>query len=204
MSSATTNLTARTVAHRVPADHPAPTPRCGRLTGKTALVTGGNSGIGLATAEAFLLEGARVMVFGRTAATLASSLRRLQATAAAGGTDPADVVVTQADVAQLAELDRVMELAQRSFGHLDVLFVNAGITSFAAFDEATEQEFDAIFNVNVKGAYFTVQKALPLLHRGASVILNASINALIGMPKTSIYSASKPRSAPSRAPCRPT
>lgn len=172
-------------------EQPRPSPRSGRLTGKTALITGGNSGIGLATAEAFVLEGARVLIIGRSPATLAASYRRLEATAALAGRNPADVLFTQADVSRFADMDRVMDLARREFGHLDVLFVNAGIANFAALDDATEAQFDAIFDVNVKGAYFTIQKALPLLARGASVILNASINASVGMPKTSIYSASK-------------
>jgi NAD(P)-dependent dehydrogenase (short-subunit alcohol dehydrogenase family) len=190
MSCATPSLPAA-VADHLPADRPASPPRSGRLTGKTALITGGNSGIGLATAEAFVTEGARVLIVGRDRASLAASLARLQAIASAGGRDPADVASTQADVAQLAHLDRVMNQAQRSFGHLDVLFVNAGIASFGALDQATEQEFDAVFDINVKGAYFTVQKALPLLRQGASVILNSSINASVGMPNTSIYSATK-------------
>lgn len=190
-SAMTSYATTSLGADHEPIDHPGPAPRTGRLTGKTALITGGNSGIGFATAEAFVLEGARVLIVGRSAATLAASFRRLQATAALAGRDPADVMFTQADVSQFADMDRVMALARREIGQLDVLFVNAGIASFAALDEATEEQFDAVFDINVKGAYFTIQKALPLLARGASVILNASINASVGMPKTSIYSASK-------------
>ena len=191
MSSGSSCFTVGADADDFTTAQPTPCPPAGRLAGKTALITGGNSGIGLATAEAFVREGARVMITGRSAATLASAMSTLQGTAASRGRDAADVVSIQADVSRLTELDRVMELAQRTWDHLDVLFVNAGIASFAAFDQATEDEFDTIFDVNVKGAYFTVQKALPLLAPGASVIFNASINASVGMPRTSIYSASK-------------
>jgi NAD(P)-dependent dehydrogenase (short-subunit alcohol dehydrogenase family) len=161
-------------------------PRPGRLAGKVALVTGGNSGIGLATAEAFLAEGARVAISGRDQATLDAAAAALGADASGGA-----VLAVRADVADAAALDRLFDAVRARFGRLDVLFVNAGVGEFAPLEQASEAHFDRIFDANVKGAYFTVQKALPLLAPGASVILNGSINGLIGMPGTSVYAASK-------------
>ncbi len=157
-----------------------------RLAGKIALITGGNSGIGRATAEEFLRAGARVAVTGRDAGTLQSAVAELGQLAL-----PKDLVTLRADVTVAEDLDRVMSEVRRSFGRLDVLFVNAGIGQFVPVAEATEQHFDRIFDTNVKGAYFTIQKALPLLTRGASIILNGSISGLIGMPGSSVYAASK-------------
>jgi len=158
----------------------------GRLAGKIALITGGNSGIGLATAEEFLRAGARVAITGRDAETLQSAAAALGELAL-----PRDIVTLRADVTVAEDLDRVMSEVRRSFGRLDVLFVNAGIGQFAPVAEATQEHFDRVFDTNVKGAYFTIQKALPLLTRGASIILNGSINGLIGMPGSSVYAASK-------------
>jgi len=157
-----------------------------RLAGKIALITGGNSGIGLATAEEFLRAGAQVAITGRDATTLRSAAADLGELAA-----PDHLVAVRADVTVAQELDHVMSEVRRSFGRLDVLFVNAGIGQFLPIAEATEEHFDRIFDTNVKGAYFTVQKALPLLTRGASIILNSSIAGLIGMPNNSVYAASK-------------
>ena len=157
-----------------------------RLAGKIALITGGNSGIGRATAEEFLRAGARVAITGRDADTLQSAAAELGELAL-----PGDLVTLRADVSVTEDLDRVMSEVRRSFGRLDVLFVNAGIGQFVPVAQATEEHFDRIFDTNVKGAYFTIQKALPLLTRGASIILNGSINGLIGMPGSSVYSASK-------------
>ena len=174
-----------TTAATIPATIPAgATSR--RLAGKIALITGGNSGIGRATAEEFLRAGARVAITGRDAETLQSAAAELGELAL-----PRDLVALQADVTVAEDLDRVMSEVRRSFGRLDVLFVNAGIAEFVPFDGATEEHFDRIFDTNVKGAYFTIQKALPLLAPGASIILTGSISGLIGMPGSSVYAASK-------------
>lgn len=157
-----------------------------RLEDKVALITGGNSGIGLATAEEFLRAGARVVITGRDPATLQAATAQLDALAA-----PDRLAAVRADVTDARQVDHVMDEVRGRFGRLDVLFVNAGIGEFVPFADATEQHFDRIFDTNVKGAFFTVQKALPLLAPGASVILNSSISGLLGMPATSVYSASK-------------
>src|SRR2546426_1117458 len=149
-------------------------------------LTGGNSGIGLATAEEFLRAGAQVAITGRDATTLRSAAADLGELAA-----PDQLVALRADVTVAQELDHVMSEVRRNFGRLDVLFVNAGIGEFLPIAEATEEHFDRIFDTNVKGAYFTIQKALPLLTRGASIILNSSIAGLLGMPNNSVYAASK-------------
>jgi NAD(P)-dependent dehydrogenase (short-subunit alcohol dehydrogenase family) len=158
----------------------------GRLAGKIALITGGNSGIGLATAEEFLKAGASVVITGRDPATLRGAVAQLD------GLAPADrLAAVQSDVTVGEQLDRVMDEVRRRYHRLDVLFVNAGIAEFVPFDEATEEHFGRIFDTNVKGAYFTIQKALPLLAPGASIILTGSISGLIGMPGSSVYAASK-------------
>ena len=157
-----------------------PSPR-GRLAGKVALITGGNSGIGLATAEAFLAGGARVAIGGRDRATLG---------AAAVALGP-DALVVQVDVTDAAQRTRLIDTVRERFGRLDVLFVNAGVAQFSPIDLSNEAHFDYVFDINVKGAYFTVQQALPLLAAGASVILNGSISGSIGRPHASVYSASK-------------
>lgn len=157
-----------------------------RLAGKVALITGGNSGIGLATAEEFLRAGAQVAITGRDVSTLQSATAQLGELAA-----PKHLIAVRADVTVGKDLDHVMSEVRRTFGRLDVLFVNAGIAEFLPLAEATEEHFDRIFDTNVKGAYFTVQKALPLLSRGASIILTSSISGMIGMPASSVYAASK-------------
>lgn len=153
----------------------------GKLSGKVALVTGGSSGIGLATARRFVEEGARVYITGRREAELA----------AAAGSIGAGVTAVRGDVSDLADLDRLYARIGEEQGRLDVVFANAGLGEFAPLGEVTEAHFDKIFGVNVKGLVFTVQKALPLLPDGASVILNASIVSVKGMPNFSVYSASK-------------
>src|SRR5207245_5806379 len=122
---------------------------------------------------------------GRDATTLESAAAELGELAA-----PQDLIALRGDVTVPAELDHVMSEVRR-FGRLDILFVNAGIGQFLPIAEATEEHFDRIFDTNVKGAYFTIQKALPLLTRGASIILNSSIAGLLGMPNNSVYAASK-------------
>lgn len=151
------------------------------LEGKVALVTGGNSGIGLATARAFHANGARVVISGRDRETLEAVARQLGH----------DVLVVQADITRLSEIDRLMTQAHETFGNLDILFVNAGIFKGAPLEEVDEDAFNEMMNANFKGAYFTVQKALPLLNESASIIFNGSVNALTGIADSSLYTANK-------------
>ncbi len=152
-----------------------------KLEGKVAVITGGNSGIGLATAKEFALEGAKIVISGRDEKTLA------QAKSEIGG----DVLAIQTDVAQLSDIDKLYAAVKERFGKIDVLFVNAGIGIFKPLEAVTEEDFDLQMNVNLKGAYFTIQKAVPLLNDDASIILTTSIAAHVGMPNMSIYAASK-------------
>ena len=152
-----------------------------RLEGKVAVVTGGNSGIGRATAREFSEQGARVVISGRDQQTLDEAKREI------GG----DVLTVKADVSDLADTDRLFAVVKEKFGKVDVLFVNAGVGKFAPLEAVTEEFFDEIMDINFKGAYFTIQKALPFLNDNASIILNTSINAHIGMPNSSVYAASK-------------
>lgn len=153
----------------------------GRLTGKVALVTGANSGIGLAIAKRFVAEGARVFMTGRRQQALD------KAVAEVGG----DARGVQGDVSNLADLDRLYATIKEEAGVIDVLVANAGGGEFAALGNITEAHFDKTFAINVKGTLFTVQKALPLLKDGASVILTGSTAAVTGIPAFSVYSASK-------------
>jgi len=153
----------------------------GKLEGKVAVITGGNSGIGLATAREFKEQGARVVITGRDQQTLD------EAKQAIGG----DVLALRSDTSNLAEIEDLFAVIKETLGKIDVLFVNAGIGKFAPVEAVTEELFDSIMDTNFKGAYFTIQKALPLLNDNASVILNTSINAHIGMPNSSVYAASK-------------
>ena len=152
-----------------------------KLDGKIALITGGTSGIGLATAKQFAAEGAYVFITGRREAELASAVRDIGR----------NVTGVQGDVASLNDLDRLFAQIKREKGHLDILFANAGIAKYAPIGTITEEFFDTIFDINVKGVLFTVQKALPLLSDGGSIILNASIVASKGLPANSVYSATK-------------
>jgi NAD(P)-dependent dehydrogenase (short-subunit alcohol dehydrogenase family) len=152
-----------------------------RLEGKIALVTGGNSGIGLATAKQFVNEGAYVFITGRRDPELAAAIKEIRR----------NVTGVQGDVSNLADLDRLFAQIKREKGRLDIVFANAGVAKFAPFGTITEEFYDSIFNVNVKGLLFTVQKALPILTDGASIILNASIVGSKGLPMNSVYSATK-------------
>jgi NAD(P)-dependent dehydrogenase (short-subunit alcohol dehydrogenase family) len=152
-----------------------------RFEGKIAVITGGNSGIGLATAKAFVAEGAKVVIIGRSEATLKAAQDELGS----------GVLAIRTDVSRVADITRAMEEIRVSFGRIDVLFVNAGIAKFVPLEDVTEEMFDETMSTNLKGAYFTVQKAIPLLSNGAAVVLNASISAHVGMPNTSVYAASK-------------
>ena len=153
----------------------------GKLEGKITLVTGGNSGIGLATAKQFVNEGAYVFITGRRDKELAAAVKEISKNATG----------IQGDVSNLADLDRLFAQIKREKGKLDVVFANAGIAKYAAFGKITEDFYDSMFDVNVKGVLFTVQKALSLLSDGASIILNASIAGSKGLPTYSVYSATK-------------
>jgi NAD(P)-dependent dehydrogenase (short-subunit alcohol dehydrogenase family) len=152
-----------------------------RLEGKVAVVTGGNSGIGLATAKRLQEEGARVAISGRNKQTLEEAVRTI-----GNG-----VVAVQADVAKPPELEKLYAEVNEKLGKIDVLFVNAGVAKFAPLAETSESLFDEEFDINVKGAYFTIQKALPLLNDGASIVLNTSVADQKGNPGSSAYSATK-------------
>ncbi len=152
-----------------------------RLADKLALITGGNSGIGLATAKAFVAEGARVAITGRNAKTLESSR------AALGG----EVLALPSDAADLKAIETLFATIKERFGALDILFVNAGVAGGGPLEKTTEADFDRMFDTNVKGLFFTVQKAVPLLRGGASVILNSSIAPRVGRAGASLYAASK-------------
>ena len=153
----------------------------GKLDGKIALITGGNSGIGLATAKEFVNEGAYVFITGRREAELARAVKEIER----------NVTGVQGDVANLGDLDRLFAQIKREKGRLDVVFANAGFARYAALGSISEELYDSTFDINVKGVLFTVQKALPLMRDGASIILNASIVASKGFSANSVYSATK-------------
>ena len=152
-----------------------------RFEGKVAMVTGGNSGIGLAAAKAFAREGAQVAVTGRDEQTLKNAEKEIGSNA----------LTIRADAARIADLDAAIAKVRDRFKRIDALFVNAGIGKFVPIAEVTEAVFDEIVTINLKGAFFTVQKALPLMARGSAVVLNASVNAHIGLPGTTVYGATK-------------
>jgi NAD(P)-dependent dehydrogenase (short-subunit alcohol dehydrogenase family) len=153
----------------------------GKLEGKIALVTGGNSGIGLATANQFVSEGAYVYITGRREPELAAAVREIGR----------NVTAVQGDVSNRSDLDRLFAQIKQEKEKLDILFANAGIAKYAPLGKITEEHYDSIFNVNVKGLLFTVQKALALMPDGSSIILNASIVASKGFSSNSVYSATK-------------
>ena len=152
-----------------------------KLEGKIALITGGNSGIGLATAKRFVNEGAYVFVTGRRDAALAGAVKEIGK----------NVTGVQGDVSNPSDLDRLFAQIKREKGKLDIVFANAGIVEFARFGTITEEHYNSVFDIDVKGLLFTVQKALPLMPDGASVILNASVAASTGLGANSVYSAAK-------------
>ena len=153
----------------------------GKHDGKVAVVTGGTSGIGLATAARLAEEGAQVFITGRRQKEIDAAVRKLGPR----------VTGVQGDVASLEDLDRLYETVKREKGHIDILFANAGSGEFAPLGLISEEHFDKIFAVNVKGLLFTVQKALPIFKDGGSIILNASIVASKGLPSFSVYNATK-------------
>jgi NAD(P)-dependent dehydrogenase (short-subunit alcohol dehydrogenase family) len=152
-----------------------------RLEGKVALITGGTSGIGLATAKQFVDEGASVYITGRRDKELAAAVKEVGK----------NVTGIQGDVSNLGDLDRLFAQIKREKGKLDIVFANAGVAKFAALGTITEELYDWTFDINVKGLLFTVQKALPLLPDGASIILNSSVVGSKGLPINSVYSATK-------------
>jgi len=153
----------------------------GKLEGKVALITGGNSGIGLATAKQFVNEGAYVFITGRREAELAAAKKQIGK----------NVTAIQGDVSNLDDLDRLFVQIKKEKGKIDIVFANAGVARYAPLGTITEDFFDSIFDINVKGVLFTVQKSLSLLRDGGSIILNASIVATKGLSSNSVYSATK-------------
>ncbi|MGB3780952.1 MAG: SDR family NAD(P)-dependent oxidoreductase, partial [Tunicatimonas sp.] len=152
-----------------------------KLANKVALITGGSSGIGLATAKVFAEEGAEVIITGRNQESLDKAVGELDH----------QVTGMISDTAQLADIEKLAAQLQSQGKQIDVLFLNAGIAKLAPIEQTDEALYDETFNINVKGLYFTVKHLLPLMGEGTSVIINASINAYIGMPNSSVYAASK-------------
>lgn len=152
-----------------------------KLEGKVAVITGGNSGIGLATAQRFVSEGAYVFITGRRQSELDAAVKQIGR----------DITCIQGDVSNLADLDRLYDMVKEEKDHIDILFANACIGELAPLWTITEAQFDKTFGINVKGLLFTVQKALPLFHDDGSIILNVSIGASKGIEATSVYSATK-------------
>lgn len=153
----------------------------GKLNGKVALVTGGNSGIGLATAKRFVSEGAYVFITGRRQKELDAAVNEIGK----------NVTAVQGDVSNLADLDRLFAQIKKEKGKIDIVFANAGVAKYAPLGKITEEFYDSIFDINVKGVLFTVQKALPLMPDGGSIVLNASIVGSKGFSANSVYSATK-------------
>jgi len=152
-----------------------------KLAGKIALVTGGNGGIGLATAKRFVAEGATVFITGRRKEQLDQAIREIGNGA----------IAIQGDISNLADLDRMFASIREHSGRLDILFANAGLGAFVPLGHITEEHFDKTFDVNVKGTVFTVQKALPLMRDGGTIVINGSMVSIKGMPAFSVYAATK-------------
>lgn len=152
-----------------------------RLQNKTALITGGNSGIGFATAKEFLDQGATVIITGRSQAALDEAKKALNGR----------VHAILSNTSNLGDIRALSKQVQQITPKLDVVFINAGIGKFAPIEAVTEEHFDEQFNINVKGAYFTIQELLPLINDGGSIILNTSVSAHMGMATSSVYSATK-------------
>jgi NAD(P)-dependent dehydrogenase (short-subunit alcohol dehydrogenase family) len=152
-----------------------------RFVGRVAVIIGGNSGIGLATAKAFAAEGAQVVITGRDPDTLRTAVQEIGHNA----------VAHRSDIADLGQIEALFARLAADFGRIDVLFVNAGTGAFLPIEAVSEADWDRIQDINLKGVFFTVQRALPLLHKGASIILTGSIGALKGIPTGSVYAASK-------------
>jgi NAD(P)-dependent dehydrogenase (short-subunit alcohol dehydrogenase family) len=152
-----------------------------RFEGKVAVITGGNSGIGLASAKQFRNEGARVAISGRSQKTLQEAGEQLGK----------DALVVQADVSKLADAEKLFSAVENRFGKIDILFANAGVAKFVPVDQVSEEHFDEIFDINAKGAYFTIRRALPYLNDGASIIFNTSVVSHKGLPTASVYSGTK-------------
>jgi NAD(P)-dependent dehydrogenase (short-subunit alcohol dehydrogenase family) len=153
----------------------------GKLQGKVAVITGGTEGIGLATAQLFVNEGAYVFITGRRQKELDEAVTAIGSNATG----------VQGDVAKLADLDRLYQTVSKVKGRIDIIFANAGVGEFVPFPQVSEEHFDKLFNINVKGALFTVQKALPLLNDGGSIILTGSVASVKGTPAFGVYAASK-------------
>jgi NAD(P)-dependent dehydrogenase (short-subunit alcohol dehydrogenase family) len=152
-----------------------------RLEGKIAIITGGTEGIGLATAKLFVKEGAYVFITGRRQKELDEAVKAISS----------NVSAVQGDIAKLPDLDRLYETVSKEKGRIDIVFANAGVAEFVPFGSVTEDHFDKLFNINVRGTLFTVQKALPLLKVGGSIILNGSVASVKGTGGFGVYGASK-------------
>lgn len=152
-----------------------------RFSNKVVVIIGGNSGIGLASAKAFAAEGAQVVITGRNAATLGSAAEEIGRSALA----------IQSDIADLEQIGSLMNEVERRHGRIDVLFVNAGIGGFIPIEKVTERDWEEIIGVNLKGVFFTVQKALPMMKAGGSIVITSSIGGRMGIPTNSVYAASK-------------
>src|SRR5580692_10845840 len=153
----------------------------GKLAGKVALITGGTSGIGLATAKRFVAEGAYVFITGRRQNELDTATTDIGK----------NVTEVQGDIAKTADLDRLFATIKREKGRLDILFANAGGGAFAPLEQVTEEHFDKYFGINVKGTLFTVQKALPLMPAGGAIVINGSMVSIKGIPGFGVYAATK-------------